>query len=68
MDVRDRVESMNAQVEADVVPIAARVGGVVKATKVHDNQLVKAGAVLFELAPADLDVEVARTAVVGIAK
>ncbi len=51
----------DAQVEADVVPIAARVGGVVKATKVHDHQLVKAGDVLFELDPADLDVEVART-------
>jgi len=51
----------DAQVEADVVPIAARVGGVVKATKVHDNQLVKAGDVLFELDPADLDVEVARS-------
>jgi membrane fusion protein, multidrug efflux system len=51
----------DAQVEADVVPIAARVGGVIKATKVHDNQLVKAGDVLFELDPADLDVEVART-------
>ncbi len=51
----------DAQVEADVVPIAARVGGVVKATKVRDNQLVKAGDVLFELDPADLDVEVART-------
>ena len=50
----------DAQVEGDVVPIAARVGGVVKATKVHDNQLVKAGDVLFELDPADLDVEVAR--------
>ena len=51
----------DAMVDADVVPIAARVGGVVKATKVHDNQIVKLGDVLFELDPADLDVEVART-------
>jgi len=50
----------DAQIEADVVPIAARVGGVVKVARVHDNQLVKAGDVLFELDPADLDVEVAR--------
>jgi membrane fusion protein (multidrug efflux system) len=50
----------DAQVEADVVPLAARVGGVVKATPVHDNQVVKAGDVLFELDPADLAVEVAR--------
>ena len=51
----------DAQVEADVVPVAARVGGVVKVARVHDNQLVKAGDVLFELDPEDLDVEVART-------
>jgi membrane fusion protein, multidrug efflux system len=50
----------DAQVEADVVPIAARVGGVVKLVRVHDNQVVKAGDVMFELDPADLDVEVAR--------
>jgi membrane fusion protein, multidrug efflux system len=50
----------DAQVEADVVPIAPRVGGVIKAARVHDNQEVKAGAGLFEIDPADLDVEVAR--------
>ena len=50
----------DAQVEADVVPLAARVGGVVKLARVRDNQTVKAGDVLFELDPADLDVEVAR--------
>ena len=50
----------DAQVEADVVPIASRVGGVIKATKVKDNQLVKYGDVLFEIDPADLDVEVSR--------
>jgi len=50
----------DAQVEADVVPIAARVGGVVQAARVHDNQIVKPGDVLFEIDPADLDVEVAR--------
>ena len=50
----------DAQVEADVVPIAPRVAGVIKAARVHDNQVVKAGDVLFEIDPADLDVEVAR--------
>ncbi|HEX2689856.1 MAG TPA: HlyD family secretion protein [Kofleriaceae bacterium] len=50
----------DAQVEADVVPIAARVAGVVKLARAHDNQIVKAGDVLFEIDPADLDVEVAR--------
>jgi membrane fusion protein, multidrug efflux system len=52
----------DAQIEADVVPVASRVGGVVKAARVRDNQLVKAGDVLFELDPEDLDVEVARAA------
>lgn len=51
----------DAQVEADVVPVAARVGGVVKTAFVRDNQLVKPGDKLFELDTADLDVEVART-------
>jgi membrane fusion protein (multidrug efflux system) len=51
----------DAQVEADVVPLAARIGGVVQTARVHDNQIVKAGDVLFEIDPADLDVEVART-------
>jgi len=50
----------DAQVEADVVPIAPRVSGVVKVARVHDNQLVAKGDVLFELDPAELDAEVAR--------
>lgn len=50
----------DAQVEADVVPLAPRVGGVIKTARVHDNQMVKPGDVLFEIDPADLDVEVAR--------
>lgn len=52
----------DAQVEADVVPVSSRVGGVILAAKVHDNQMVKKGDVLFEIDPAYLDVEVARTA------
>ncbi|MEO8702526.1 MAG: HlyD family secretion protein, partial [Kofleriaceae bacterium] len=51
----------DAQIEADVVPLSARVGGVIKTARVHDNQAVNAGDVLFELDPADLDVEVERT-------
>src|SRR3954447_23620425 len=50
----------DAQVEADVVPLAPRIGGVIKTARVHDNQMVKPGDVLFEIDPADLDVEVAR--------
>src|SRR5512143_54734 len=51
----------DAQIDADVVPLAGRVGGVIKNVKVMDHQQVKAGTVLFEIDPADLDVEVART-------
>ena len=50
----------DAQVEADVVPNAPRVAGVVKLARVHDNQLVAKGDVLFELDPAELDADVAR--------
>ncbi len=50
----------DAQVEADVVPIASRVAGTILETKVHDNQAVKKGDVLFLIDPANLDVEVAR--------
>src|ERR1043166_389046 len=50
----------DAQVEADVVPIAPRVGGVIQLARVHDNQLVKAGGGLVQVDPAALDVEVAR--------
>lgn len=51
----------DAQIDADVVPLAARVGGVIKNVHVTDHQQVKAGDVLFEIDPADLDVELART-------
>ena len=51
----------DAQVEADVVPIASRVAGTIATTRVHDNESVKRGDVLFEIDPANLDVEVART-------
>ena len=59
---KGKQDTDDAQVEADVVPLAARVGGVVKSAAVHDNQLVKAGETLFEIDTADLEVEVARTA------
>jgi membrane fusion protein (multidrug efflux system) len=51
----------DAQIDADVVPISARVGGVVKTIKVTDHQHVKAGDVILEIDPADLDIELART-------
>jgi membrane fusion protein, multidrug efflux system len=58
---RDKQSTDDAQVEADVVPIAARVSGTIAATRVQDNQSVKRGDVLFEIDPAMLDAEVART-------
>jgi membrane fusion protein, multidrug efflux system len=50
----------DAQVDADVLPLAARVGGVIKTVHITDHQQVKTGDVLFEIDPADLDVELAR--------
>jgi len=43
----------DAQVEADVVPIAPRVAGAVLRVRVQDNQAVHKGDLLFELDPAD---------------
>jgi membrane fusion protein (multidrug efflux system) len=45
----------DAQVDADVVPISARVGGLVLQVLTKDNQAVKKGEVLVEIDPADLD-------------
>jgi len=44
----------DAQVDADVVAVSARVGGTVLKVFVTDNQAVKKGAVLAEIDPADL--------------
>ncbi|MBX7101710.1 MAG: HlyD family secretion protein [Myxococcaceae bacterium] len=50
----NRQTTDDAQVEADVVPLAPRVGGQVLRVLVHDNAVVKKGDVLVELDPADL--------------
>lgn len=50
---RDEVSTDDAQVEADVVPIAARVAGVVVEMKVTDNQEVAAGDVIAQIDRAD---------------
>jgi membrane fusion protein (multidrug efflux system) len=50
----------DAQVDADVVPISARVGGAVLAIHVKDNQKVKAGDLLVELDPVDLQARLAQ--------
>src|SRR5579872_4722939 len=43
---RDQVSTDDAQVDADVVPISSRVGGVVVELDVQDNAPVKAGQTL----------------------
>ena len=44
----------DAQVTADMIPVAARVGGLVTNVHVHENQAVKRGDLLIELDAADL--------------
>ncbi len=51
---RGRESTDDAQVDADVVAISARVGGAVLKVYVTDNQPVKKGDALIELDPADL--------------
>jgi membrane fusion protein (multidrug efflux system) len=53
-----RESTDDAQVDARVTQIAARVGGTVKKVAVNDNQLVEAGAMLVELDPRDYQVAV----------
>ena len=49
-----RENTDDAQIEADVVPLAPRVGGQIAAVRVADNAHVKKGDVLVEIDPADL--------------
>ena len=55
-----RESTDDAQIDARVTQIAARVGGTVKKVAVNDNQLVEAGAMLVELDPRDYQVAVDR--------
>ena len=50
---RNRVSTDDAQVDAHIAPIAAKVYGRVEAVLVNDNQEVKAGQVLVKLDPRD---------------
>jgi membrane fusion protein, multidrug efflux system len=54
------VETDNAYVKADKVPVSAEVAGPVKEVLVRENQRVAAGQVLFRLDTAGLQVAVAR--------
>ncbi|MHB8417753.1 MAG: HlyD family secretion protein [Myxococcales bacterium] len=55
---RNQESTDDAQIEADVVPIAPRVGGAILRVDVADNQRVKAGQVLLEIDPADYEAKV----------
>jgi len=54
------VETDNAYVKADKVPISAEVSGTIKEVLVEENQPVTAGQVLFRIDPAPFKVTVAR--------
>ena len=56
---RNLVDTDDAQIDADVVPVAARVGGVVIHTYVGDNQHVDAGKVIAEIDSADYEQKLA---------
>jgi membrane fusion protein (multidrug efflux system) len=55
-----RESTDDAQVEAHVLPVAARVAGSVLRVPVSDNRQVDAGTVLVELDPRDYEVAVAK--------
>jgi membrane fusion protein (multidrug efflux system) len=55
-----RESTDDAQVDAQVTPIASRIPGIVLRVHVSDNKPVEAGAVLVELDPRDFEVAVAK--------
>jgi len=57
---RGRESTDDAQTEAHVVPISARVGGTVAAVPVKDNQTVESGATLVAIDPRDYEIAVDR--------
>jgi membrane fusion protein (multidrug efflux system) len=52
------VETENAYVKADKVPVSAEVSGAIQDVLVNENQTVAAGQVLFRLSPAPFEVAV----------
>jgi membrane fusion protein, multidrug efflux system len=55
-----RESTDDAQIDAHVTPIAARVGGTVKSVPVVDNQAVEAGTLLVEIDPRDFEIALER--------
>jgi len=58
--ISPRESTDDAQMTGHVSPIAARVGGTVKAILITDNQVVKSGDVLVEIDRRDYEIAVAR--------
>ncbi len=56
----DVVSTDNAYVKAEIVSVAGEVTGLVASTNVHENQLVRAGDVLFTINPSPYRVAVAQ--------
>ena len=50
---RNRITTDDAVIDADIVPLALRVGGAVRAVNIRDHQKVAKGDVLVEIDPAD---------------
>jgi membrane fusion protein (multidrug efflux system) len=57
---RNRESTDDAQVDAGVTPIAARVGGTVASVEIVDNQEVKEGAVLVQIDTRDFEIALDR--------
>ena len=55
-----RESTDDAQVEAHVTPVAARVGGTIFSVPAPDNQPVEAGALLVQIDPRDYEIALAR--------
>ncbi len=56
----DQVSTDDAQVDAHIAPVAAKVSGSVAAILVRDNEPVKAGQVLLRIDPRDYQAKVAQ--------
>jgi len=55
---RDKVSTDDAQVDADVTPLASGITGTVLKLNVGDNQRVEAGQVILEIDPVDYQLKV----------
>lgn len=51
-----RESTDDAQIEGDIIPISARVGGTVQRVLFEDNQYVEAGTILVQMDPTDYKV------------